>query len=227
MEYLVFEENYSNGGQVHSGYYVWNAKMAAKKLTEIVIPAEYNGLPVTYIHNYAFNYLKKLERVGIPESIRAIGCNAFAECKSLVSVALPAGLSSLGAGAFSFCKSLKEITVPGSITKINKDTFFNCSALEVATVCEGVTDIGKNAFWNCKNLKTVSLPASLTHVGECAFDYCEKLTDIYFGGSEEAWKKITVDGGNQRLLAASTTIHYFSRYNAADFAEGYNSKYVI
>ena len=46
---------------------------------------------------------------------------------------------------------------------------------------------------------------NISYIDEIAF-YCDNLSDVYFSGTEEQWKKIKVDSYNEDLLNA--TIHY-------------------
>jgi hypothetical protein len=46
----------------------------------------------------------------------------------------------------------------------------------------------------------------VTSIGDYAFYDCLKLKDVYYTGSAEAWKAITIDPGNSYL--SNATIHY-------------------
>ena len=193
-----------------------------KKATEITVPSEHAKLRVTKIDSFAFAYRGKLSKVDISEGVMHINPNAFSECKSLLSVKLPETLKTLGAEAFSFCKNLREIYIPDGVTQILKGTFFSCAALELAVLGDGVISIGKDAFWCCKKLKTVSLPVSVKHIEKGAFYECVSLSDVYYGGDEDDWRRIKIEGSNERLFGAK--IHFLSKYRAADFDESYNTK---
>lgn len=54
--------------------------------TEIVIPSQYNGLPVTGIFEQAFAGTNDLASIEIPDSVTSIGNYAFYNCSSLTSV---------------------------------------------------------------------------------------------------------------------------------------------
>ena len=74
--------------------------------TDLVIPSEYNGLPVKEIGYEAFSYCRSLTSVVIPEGVTSIGDYAFAVCISLTSVVIPESVTSIGSSAFSNCTNL-------------------------------------------------------------------------------------------------------------------------
>ena len=58
----------------------------------------------------------------------------------------------------------------------------------------------------------VTIPSSVTTIGYGAFSTCASLTDVYYGGSEAAWERITISEWNEPLTSA--TIHYNSASSA-------------
>lgn len=71
----------------------------------------------------------------IPETIKKIADNAFADCVNLTKVTLPAGtVTEIGSGAFKGCTKLKSIDLPYSVTKIGSGAFNGCNNLEAITV---------------------------------------------------------------------------------------------
>lgn len=100
------------------------------------------------------------------------------------------------------------VVVDAGITDTGAAAFRDFSVLEYAEVSEGVSTIGAETFRHCPNLRAVSLPASLKTVMHNAFGDCPELKRIYFGGSEEQWKKITVHFDNQALENAAVDFGY-------------------
>ena len=74
-------------------------------VTDVDIPAEIDGKPVTAIGNKAF-FNTGITSVNIPDSIKTIGDRVFYQCKQLVSVSIPYGVESIGASAFYECGNL-------------------------------------------------------------------------------------------------------------------------
>lgn len=78
---------------------------------------------------------------------------------------------------------MENIIIPNSVEVINSYTFYNCNNITRVTIPTGVTTIDRKAFCECTN-----------------------LTDIYYGGTEEQWNKISISSENDELNSA--TIHY-------------------
>ncbi|MBD5383543.1 MAG: leucine-rich repeat domain-containing protein [Ruminococcaceae bacterium] len=115
-------------------------------VTDIVIPSEHSGVPVT-----------------------EIGFEAFARSRFIRSLVIPESVLKLGGGAFRECTSLESVRVSGSIRQLPAAAFFGCSALKSAELCEGIEVIGSNAFRKCISLESIVLPKSLRSIESCAF----------------------------------------------------------
>lgn len=68
--------------------------------TDISIPAEYNGRPVTSIGEFVFVDCKSLKSTVIPDSVTSIGPAAFYRCCTLMSVTVPISVTSINEGLF-------------------------------------------------------------------------------------------------------------------------------
>ena len=161
--------------------------------TDVTVPAEINGKPVTKIGESAFFAQNAPTSILLPDTVTEIGEYAFANCASLVSVDLPSGLRRIGSHAFrqdkqisnlilpeglveigeeAFCytAALKSVTIPSSL-KVWGDGMFRYSGLEIVTLKNGLTEIGKGAFAGT-SLTEIILPDSLRVVGKNAFSGC-------------------------------------------------------
>ena len=68
--------------------------------------------------------------VTIPNTVKAIGEDAFFDCTTLTSVTIPSGVTSIGGWAFYDCKNLTSVTIPASVTSIEDWGFRWCDALK-------------------------------------------------------------------------------------------------
>lgn len=123
-------------------------------VTEAVIPATFNGLPVTEIGKSAFRNKKSLISVTIPDSITKIGDYAF-ECVGLTSITIPESVTEIGTMAFSSCIKLIEV--------------YNLSSLELR---KGTSDCG-DAGYNAINVFTsADHPSGITTTDD-GYTFCE------------------------------------------------------
>jgi predicted ribosomally synthesized peptide with SipW-like signal peptide len=147
----------------------------------------------------AFRSCSSLESIVLPDTVTSIGGSAFAYCSSLVSAKLPGALESIQESLFAGCSSLSSIDLPDTVTSIGNNAFQACSSLESIVLPNSLTTIGNNAFVSCSSLNTLTIPKSVTSIGTKAFYACNKLTTIYYAGTEEQWKLITI-GDNNNIL---------------------------
>ncbi len=184
---------------------------------------------VTSIGSWAFTYCESLTSVTASGNVTSIGDYAFYDCVSLTSVTIPDSVTSIGEYAFAVCISLTSVTIPGSVTSVGEAAFRECDSLMDLTICDGVTSIGSWAFTYCESLTSITIPGSMTNIenftfygcfgltsvtipdgvtsiGREAFHYCDNLRDVYYGGTQQQWRAITVGENNGPLTSAA--IHY-------------------
>lgn len=185
-----------NGNIVITGYYGTD--------TELVIPSEINGIPVTeigrdafrdtfshsfsdftsvkipdsvvYIRGWAFCSCEYLESLTIPESVRYIESGAFSYCTSLRSVTIENGADSIHRFAFKGCTSLTSVSIPKSVKTIGYEAFADCTSLVSLEIPESVTTIENQVFQGCTALETITIPDSVKSIGDWLFKDCSSLS---------------------------------------------------
>ena len=113
----------------------------------IVVPTEYNDLPITKIEANCFKGNTTIKSVEIPEGITTMGNAVFYGCTNLESVRIPSTVTSTGNAAFYNCISLKSVKIADGVTTIGNSAFRGCTSIEAITIPESVTTIGTQAFY--------------------------------------------------------------------------------
>ena len=141
-------------------------------LTEVVVPATYNGIAVTQIMDdfWGYNVQPKTKKLTISEGIQKINASAF---QGSITEHTMKGKN----------LSLTTVKLPSTVTEIPDYAFANCASLTTVDFSEGLLSIGEYAFVNCSTLTTITFPDSLTELGEYSFYGCAKLNEISFGAS--------------------------------------------
>ncbi len=164
---------------------------------------------VTTIEDGTFFCCTNMQTITIPETVTSIGQSAFEGCNNLKSISIPNSVTSIGNKAFYECKKLENIIIPDGVTFIRYDTFNGCESLEWVSLPESVYYIDQFAFKNCSSLKSIIIPSAVTKIDFAAFLHCDALTTVYYGGTEDKWSEINIQGNNSCLNGVRK--YYFSQ----------------
>ena len=124
--------------------------------------------------------------LALPNTVTAIGSEAFADCTGLTSVIIPDSVTSIGYNAFYRCTGLTGVTIGNNVTEIDAGAFYGCYNLTSITIPDSVTTIGSDshsffsggAFYDCKSLTSVTIGKGVTKIGSSAFDGCNKIKTL-------------------------------------------------
>lgn len=174
---------------------------------------------VKEVDHAAFYNCKSLTELDLGNGVKTIDNAAFYGCDSLKTLTIPAQVELIVYRAFNYCTSLTTLNFnPTHCTIWEGGKVF----ADMGAKSGGVTVVvGANVK---------SLPAHLFEfdpyyseppkiaavrfergsvcgtIGWNAFKGCQSLTDIYYPGTEDAWKTIAIYEGNE--IIQSATIHY-------------------
>jgi len=190
------------------------------KATLLLCPKGFIGIytipnSVTAIGNQAFSQCNRLTGITIPNSVTSIGYRAFDQCSSLSSITIPDSVTAIGHQAFSQCSSLSSITIPNSVTSIGHQAFSQCSSLSSITIPNSVTAIGNQAFSQCSSLSSITIPNSVTTIGQQAFSRCSSLTNI------------TVDPANPAYSSQGGVLFDKNKTTLISYSQGLTGGYTI
>ena len=163
---------------------------------------------------------------------------AFRDCSSLASITIPDGAICIVEEAFYGCSSLKyneygnclylgnnnnpylvcakANNVSITTCEINEKTkiilteaFRGCSSLASITIPDGAIFIGAGAFFECESLKSITIPNSVICIDRYAFSGCESLKTIYYTGTREQWKNISINSPGGEYLTNATIVYNY------------------
>lgn len=136
--------------------------------SDIIIPDEIEGLPVTEVSPFAFSS-GSIGSVQIPDSVIVIEANAFFGCDSLESVTLGANVEFIGENAFFNCTSLKTVNMGEKVRYIGDNCFSQNYMLEKIIMPDTVEYLGEGAFMLC-NLRFFNIPAGVSVIKPHTFN---------------------------------------------------------
>ena len=206
---------------------IGSMSFAYSKVVSVTIP---NG--VKSVRDGAFYLCKNLESVSIGKDVSDIFATAesneygdsaegcFDYCQKLKSITVDPQnrvyeaengvLYNKGKTKLLHCAAgvSGSLIVPDSVVEINSYAFLFCR-LSAVMLPQRLRTINHSTFYG-SHLNDLTIPKSVTTIGSSAFGYCKYLSSVYYDGSAADWNAISVDEGNDKLLAASGngTLYY-------------------
>ena len=208
------------------------------------------GNGVTSIANYAFGGCKNLKSVKLGNNVRSISQSAFVGCTSLeynkydnayylgtdsnpyYALIKPTGTrleirsciinesTRIFANQAFYDYSIESIEIPDSVISISQACFGQCSFLSNLKIGNGVETIESGAFGNCWSLNNVVIGSNLRTIESGAFNACSKLKTVYYNGTSQQWKKVSILTSNSSLLSNDAIKNATKYYYSASMPSG-------
>lgn len=165
----------------------------------IVIPATYEGKPVTSIGSGAFRKYNRFgdtepyhefEEIHFPPTLTYIGDRAFWGADSLKRIRIYSN-NEINVNEYAFweCTSLESID--SSVFGLGyKYLFSDCAAMTEFVIPEGTEYVGKGLLNECVSLEALYIPSSMKAIPVSMCYGCVNLTDVYYSGTMEEWGSI-------------------------------------
>ena len=158
-------------------------------------------------------YNNSVKKVVIADGITRVGNNAFAGLSNLSEVIIANSVTSIGSYAFANTTSLKSVTLPDSLIKIESGAF-GYSGLKSVNFGKSIETIETYAFFDTY-LNRIVFPGSIKTIESYAFAPFFSLInriDVYYYGTEQDWKNISVSNhAFKQLLSPVVTYNFLYR----------------
>lgn len=194
-----------------------SAFFKCSKLAAIIVPDS-----VTSIGESVFEGCNGLTSITIPDSVTSIGSSIFSGCSSLENITIPflgekAGVTSsdtyqypfgyiFGTSSYTGGVATTQYYYGNSTSSTTSTTYYIPSSLKSVTVTGG--NILYGAFYNCAGLTSVTIGNGVTSIGNYAFYNCTRLKTVFYAGTEEQWKAISIGYNNGYLTSATRVYNY-------------------
>ncbi len=171
---------------------------------KIVIPDEYEGIPVTKIADFTATNLEYVTEFVIGKNVKEIGVWALENNQHITKYEIDDNnpyLCDVDGVIFTkdmktllFYPAAKDLTdakdnegnsikvsqyvIPNGVETIRTKAFYKCSALTKVEIPATVAKIEEKAFFRCEKIEEIKLPNILEFIGKDAFSYCYGLKEI-------------------------------------------------
>lgn len=172
-------------------------------VTEITIPDDYEGVPVTAIDDFAGVNLEYVTKITIGKNVREISNWAFGNSRNISAFEVDDTNPYLcDVDGVLYTKDMKTIlfypparyiqvltskkddglkyigyAIPEGVETIRSKAFYKCYELTEITLPSTLRSIEEMAFFRC-SLNELTLPEGLTFIGKDAFSYCTAIEEL-------------------------------------------------
>ncbi len=158
-----FKYVYANGEAIIKGI----DALSAENQVSMVIPAEIDGNKVVKIDSDAFKGNTNIVNLTLPNTLKEISDNAFANCSKLLYITMPS-CEKIGGSAFYGCTRLSvinseyagEVVFPKNLKEIKDGAFRNANVIRTVILPESIEKLG-NVFYRTVGIKNIYFPETI------------------------------------------------------------------
>ena len=170
--------------------------------TEVTVPDEIEGKPVTEIADFGLFNAESLKVIHIGKNVETIGEWSMTNNQGLTAFDVDeANAHFCSVDGVLFTKDMKTLVfyppakniefnkygeaqnktqyvIPDGVETIRSKAFYKCYYVDDITIPDSVTRIEEKAFHRTSALTKLNLPANLEYIGKDAFAYCENIEEV-------------------------------------------------
>ena len=173
-------------------------------ITEIVIPDEYDGVPVTKVADFAAANLEYVTKITVGKNVKEIGPWALENNQHVTAIEVDENNEYFcDVDGVLFTKDMKtllfyplakdlkdakdangndiqvsEYTIPDGVETIRTKAFYKCGKITKIVIPDSVKVIEEKAFFRCGALSDLTLSKNVEIIAKDAFGFCSALSEI-------------------------------------------------
>lgn len=170
--------------------------------TEIAVPDEIEGVPVTKIADFSLFNAESLQTIYIGKNVKEIGTWSMTNnqglkqfvvdeqnqyfcsvdgvlfSKDMTTLIYYPPAKNIEFNKYGEAQNKAQYDIPAGVETIRSKAFYKCYYVEHITMPDTVTSIEEKAFHRTSALENFNLSQSIEFIGKDAFSYDEKLTSM-------------------------------------------------
>ena len=173
-------------------------------ITEIVIPDEFEGVPVTKIADFSVVNLEYVNKISIGKNVKEIGTWALENNQHVTEITVSKENENYcDVDGVLFTKDMKvllfyplakdlqdakdangndiqlsEYIIPDGVETIRTKAFYKCDKIAKVIIPDSVKNIEEKAFFRCSSITELTLSQKVEFIGKDAFGYCSGISEI-------------------------------------------------
>lgn len=161
---------------------------------------EFNFSNIEIINSAAFSK-SGLQKICLPENIKAVSMSAFRNCEKLRSVDWYCTCNEIPKFCFCKCSNLKQFDFYG-VKKIDSGAFM-CSGINNIYLHSYIEEIKDGVFTDCTELKKIIWNCNCDNISDFCFQGCSALEEFTFSGINKLGNEAFEGSGLKAVFISS------------------------
>ena len=187
---LLSGENDTIDYKIENGEAIVTGVPNKSTVTKIIIPDEFEGVPVTKIADFSATNLEYVTEFYIGKNVKEIGTWALENNQHIAEYKVDeANEYYCSVDGVIYTKDMKtivffppakegEYTVADGVETVRSKAFYKCGKITKVVFPDSIKNIEEKAFFRCEKIEAIKLPDTLEFIGKDAFSYCYGLKEI-------------------------------------------------
>ncbi len=170
--------------------------------TEVTVPDEIDGYPVTKIEDFGLFNAESLTKITIGKNVKEIGTWSMTNnqrlqefvvdeenqyftavdgilfSKDMKTLIYYPNAKNIEFNKYGEAQNTTQYVIPDGVEVIQSKAFYKCYYLDDIQIPDSVKRVEEKAFHRCSALLSIDLPDNLEFIGKDAFAYCELIESV-------------------------------------------------